>query len=78
MKNINDSILTDEELDKVVGGNGITYEYKLITDDPKGDYYQCNIYENGNFSGTTNIGTNEWDEWVNKVTSNGDTIIKMK
>ena len=67
-------LLTDEELDTVVGGK--TYEYEFVEDTENGDFYRCNIYDNDN-STTICIPANEWDKWVNSSTQTGDIFIRV-
>ena len=64
-----EEILTDEELDEVVGGNGRTYYYELIHSE-KGDYdyYCCLVYENGVQVGKKSIVADRWNEFVDRVT----------
>ncbi len=62
-----EEILTDEELDEVVGGNGRTYYYELIHSE-KGDYYHCEIYQDGLRVGQKSVGADRWNDFVDLVT----------
>ena len=73
MKNYQDALLTDEELENVVGGR--TYEYEYVNDTEKGDYYRCTTYDDGT-STTISIPASEWDNWINNL-NQGDTIINI-
>ena len=67
MNNIKDSILTDEELDKVVGG--FVCYYEKAYDEEIGDYYNCTTPD-----GTVKIPADDWADWVYKLTEQGHTI----
>lgn len=74
MKNNQDALLTDEELDNVVGGR--TYEYEYVRDpEGKGDYYKCTTCD-GDTTTTMCISVDEWDKWINNL-NQGDTIINV-
>ena len=70
MKNINDTILTDEELDNIAGGRD--YEYELL-EGPKGKYYKCTTINR-----TICIGIDKWDAWKKRLAERGDTIKKKE
>ncbi len=76
MNNNQDSFLTDEELEEVVGGFGKRYEYELIENNQKGNYYKCYIFKDGVQIGTTNVGVNKWDEFTKRLIKRGDTCVK--
>ncbi|MBQ2594306.1 MAG: hypothetical protein II567_13630 [Candidatus Riflebacteria bacterium] len=63
-----DYLLSDYELDDVVGGK--TYTYQLMHHPTKGDYYKC--VSPGR---TICIGANKWDEWIKKCNERGDKLI---
>ena len=66
MENINDTNLTEEELNNISGGKNYIYE---IVHGPKGDYYKCT---SGNR--TIAIGVKKWKEWLDLLAERGDTI----
>lgn len=72
MENINDTNLTEEELDNVSGGRDYVYELK---EGPKGKYYRCTSTDG---TKTTNIAFDRWDEWLKLLAGRGDTIQAKK
>ncbi len=68
MKNINNTILTDEELDNISGGRDYVYE---LIEGEKGKYYKCTTTD-----GTRSIcvGEDKWNEWLKILAERGDTI----
>ena len=69
MNNIEDEILTEEELDGIAGGR--SYVYEIIQDPKKGIYYKCTTTDGLK---KICIGANRWQEWLDKLAKNGDTI----
>lgn len=69
MNNNEDILLTEEELDNVVGGQ--TYEYVYIQDGKYGPCYHCESTD-GKIS--IDVPEKKWDIWLQRHT--GDTIIE--
>ena len=65
-----DVIMTEEELDDVVGG-GRKFTYDLVHG-PKGDYYKC--VEVDGFK-RISIGADKWDKWVDLCKKRGDSLV---
>ncbi|MBQ3644552.1 MAG: hypothetical protein II961_08150 [Candidatus Riflebacteria bacterium] len=66
MGKINNTTLTEEELENFSGGRNYIYE---LVHGPKGDYYRCT-------SGyrTISVGVDRWVEWLKILAERGDTI----
>ena len=80
MSNNEDVILTDEELDDVVGGgsgSSKVYKYELKHHPTKGDYYFCTVFTDGVRTGCKGIGADRWKEFQKKVGGPGVTFEKM-
>ena len=77
MSNNEDVILTDEELDDVVGGGSRVYKYELKHHPTKGDYYFCTIFTDGLRTGTRGVGADKWEAFQKKVMKSGATFEKM-
>ncbi len=67
MNKNNNDVLTDEELENVVGG--ATCYYEKGYDDEMGDYYLVTTPD-----GEVRVPANDWADWVNKLTDQGHTI----
>ena len=76
MNNNEDFIMTEEELDNVVGGENRTYYYELKTN-KKGSYYRCLIYKDGVNTGKTNIPANRWEEFLKILADNKDSALPL-
>ena len=73
MNDTENIILNDEELDEIAGGR--SYVYEKLHDPKKGDYYKCTSTDGLR---KICIGADRWQEWLDKLAKNGDTIKQLK
>ena len=73
MENYEDTALTEEELDNVVGGEGRTFRYEF-----KDGKYKCSIYKKDKVIGHMDVGENKWNDFVKRLLDGNDSVEKIK